>query len=71
MHGERLNERRINRLETGDWSFGCGGTHRGNGTEDCPKRRHHHHDEFCAQPTILELQAAGIDPSKFRPRSRA
>ena len=26
---------------------GCGETHRGNGTPECPKTPHHHHDERC------------------------
>ena len=27
--------------------FGCGGTHYGIGTKDCPKEKHHHHDDRC------------------------
>lgn len=26
---------------------GCHGTHKGNGTEDCPHDKHHHHDHRC------------------------
>jgi protein gp37 len=28
---------------------GCGGTHRGVGTPDCPREPHHHHDERCGE----------------------
>jgi hypothetical protein len=66
-----MNPLRIKRLKDGDWQFGHGGTHHGVGTEDCPKWLHHHHDEFCALPTDLELMTAGIDPKEFKVRSRA
>jgi hypothetical protein len=72
IHMELLYESpRVKRLKMGDWSFGCAGHHMGTGAEDCPKGFHHHHDEFCAKPNILELKAAGIDPAKYRMRSRA
>lgn len=66
-----MNPLRIDRLKMGDWSFGHAGRHHGVGTEDCPRHLHHHHDEFCALPTIKELRTAGIDPNNFRARSRA
>ena len=62
---------RIRRLKMGDWSFGHAGQHRGIGTDDCPKTLHHHHDQFCRMPNILELMAAGIHPNEFKVRSRA
>jgi hypothetical protein len=66
-----MNSSRIKRLLMGDWSFGCGGKHRGVGTKECPLYRHHHHDEFCRYPTPEELREAGIDPKDFVRRSRA
>lgn len=60
---------RIARLMSGDWSFGCRGTHLGTGI-DCPPGYNHHHDEFCKYPTETELFEAGIDPLKFRARDR-
>jgi hypothetical protein len=65
-----VNPLRIKRLKNGDFSFGHAGTHHGIGTEDCPKHRHHHHDEFCALPTMLELRQAGLNPNEFKPKSR-
>lgn len=62
---------RVERLKMGDWSFGHGGRHHGVGTQDCPKELHHHHDEFCSMPTIMELIEAGINPKIFKPKSRA
>lgn len=62
---------RIERLKSGDWSFGCAGTHVGVGTPECPKEKHHHHDEFCKYPSLVELAKAGIDVKDFRVRSRA
>lgn len=61
---------RVARLKSGDYSFGHSGTHHGVGTEDCPRDRHHHHDDFCRMPTPLELQEAGVDPEEFKARSR-
>lgn len=61
----------VRRLQSGDYQFGHGGSHHGNGSPDCPRFRHHHHDEFCQLPTPAELRAAGIDLADFRPRSRA
>ncbi len=72
MHlSQERSVRRISRLKRGDWSFGCSGMHSGVGTEDCPKERHHHHDNFCKQPTIGELFDAELDPTEFKVRSRA
>lgn len=62
---------RVDRLKSGDYSFGCAGMHRGSGNDgDCPYWLHHHHDEFCAFPTLDELLEAGIEPEEFRIRSR-
>lgn len=58
-------------LKAGDYQFGHAGKHSGSGAKDCPRERHHHHDEFCQMPTLAELRAAGIDPKDFKPRSRA
>lgn len=62
-----LNEReaRIQKLKRGDLGFGCRGMHHGNGSPDCPRRLHHHHDIFCALPTDEELREAGVDPDVF------
>lgn len=62
---------RVARLEAGNWRFGCGVVHRGTGDEYCPLEPHHHHDAFCPIPTKHELELAGIDPKKFKRRSRA
>lgn len=32
------------------FQFGCGATHAGVGTTDCPRRPHHHHDNRCEVP---------------------
>lgn len=67
----KANPNVVKRLKMGDLSFGCSGLHLGNGSEDCPDDvLHHHHDEFCQNPTIRELIEAGIEPTNFRPRSR-
>jgi hypothetical protein len=65
-----ISAARIARLKAGNHQFGHEGEHRGNGTKDCPRRPHHHCDEFCQQPTDLELLEAGIDPGTFRSVSR-
>lgn len=65
-----INERVVERLKSGDWSFGHAGKHHGKGTKDCPRRLHHHHDEFCLRPSNAELRAAGIEPKDFKSRSR-
>jgi hypothetical protein len=61
---------RIRRLLAGDYSFGCDGTHRGYGSQECPRQPHHHHDDFCNPPTNSELIQAGIDLNEFKIRSR-
>lgn len=61
---------RIERLRSGNWQFGCRGYHHGIGRPNCPVNLHHHHDEFCQDPTEGELLAAGINPRKFAVRSR-
>lgn len=61
----------VEKLKRGDWQFGHAGRHIGDGTEECPRTYHHHHDAFCLLPSLQELMAAGIDPKKFTPRSRA
>jgi hypothetical protein len=71
-HGKvNVRQARIERLRSGDWSFGCDGRHYGNGSEGCPLERHHHHDAFCRPPTQMELHEADIDPAEFKVRSRA
>lgn len=67
---EEWLEKRVARLKRGDYQFGHGGRHHGNGSKDCPKELHHHHDEYCDRPSLLELQLAGIDPKTFRVQSR-
>jgi len=69
--GHIVDPRVVRRLKMGDWSFGCAGTHHGNGAPDCPRESHHHHDEFCHTPSLPELFAAGINPNDFKARSRA
>lgn len=64
------SELRISYLRDGRRQFGHGGTHRGNGTEGCPRELHHHCDAFCVEPTEEELTAAGIVPATFRSQSR-
>ena len=66
-----VDPRVVERLRSGDWSFGHAGRHQGNGSPDCPRTLHHHHDEFCHLPTKAELITAGIDPKVFKARSRA
>jgi hypothetical protein len=61
---------RVRRLLAGDYSFGCDGTHRGYGSEECPRQPHHHHDDFCQRPTDEELRLAGIKPEEFKMRNR-
>lgn len=70
MTNPYLNPLVVERLKSGDWSFGHDGFHNGNGTEECPFERHHHHDEFCMRPTIQELIAAEIPPKDFKPIRR-
>ncbi len=60
----------VDRLLMGDYQFGHAGRHHGNGTKDCPRNLHHHHDEFCMMPNNEELKLAGIDPDTFKARSR-
>jgi hypothetical protein len=38
----------------------CSGRHHGVGTDECPRRLHHHHDEKCVDPT---RPAAPLRPS--------
>lgn len=49
----------VNRLRQGNLQFGHAGRHRGDGSPDCPKHLHHHHDQFCRQPTVAEWLEAG------------
>lgn len=64
----RRTAARIERLRN-DPQFGHQGMHSGNGTEDCPRERHHHHDWFCDQPTPYELRMAGRKRSEIRSRA--
>jgi hypothetical protein len=68
MHERR--RRRIERLKSGNYQFGHGGLHNGNGSVNCPRRLHHHCDEFCDYPGPTELIEAGLDPKTFRAQSR-
>lgn len=53
---------RIRRIQAEPYpQFGHEGTHRGSGSPDCPRERHHHHDEFCSPPTLSEWREAGRD----------
>jgi protein gp37 len=45
---------------------GCGGTHRGIGTPDCPREPHHHHDERC-RPGLDWVIAGGESGKDARP----
>ena len=67
MFGETY---RIARLKSGNWKFGHEGTHRGIGSEICPIEPHHHHDEFCFNPSNIELMVAGIFPGEFKVQKR-
>lgn len=51
--------------------FGHGGRHKGNGSPDCPRRLHHHHDWFCKAPTPWEWQvlAGRTDPIQLGSRA--
>jgi len=61
---------RIDRLEFGNQQFGHAGEHLGLGSGDCPWTIHHHCDAFCAMPTLDEIIMAGLNPKKFRVKSR-
>jgi len=70
QQGNTVNQNRVERLKGGNWQFGHSGMHEGVGTEDCPRERHHHCDDFCYHPTISELVEAGIDPAEFKAGGR-
>lgn len=54
---ERIAEvEKLGRLQ-----WGCAGEHRGNGTPDCPKFMHHHHDERCIPGLRNRLKAAEVE----------
>lgn len=53
---------RIEALAGGQAQWGHGGQHHGNGTPECPRELHHHHDDFCDLPTLGECAAAGVTP---------
>lgn len=38
--------------------WGCGGSHRGDGSPGCPRERHHHHDERCFPPAFIQAEQA-------------
>lgn len=59
---------RIDRLINGGAQFGHAGRHHGNGTPDCPRELHHHHDIFCTPPTDKELRLAGMTRDQVRSR---
>lgn len=61
-----LDPDRIARLQSEpNPQFGHAGGHRGNGSPDCP-RTLHHHDKFCAMPTLGECIAAGRGGARVR-----
>lgn len=45
---------------------GCGGTHHGVGTPECPRERHHHHDNRCSKG-LDWIIAGGESGPKARP----
>lgn len=52
---------RIEALREGRIQWGHAGRHHGNGSPDCPRSLHHHHDAFCKMPTPAEMAAAGLN----------
>lgn len=60
--------RRVDALRRGRTEWGCDGQHRGHytsnqiaaGAPNCPTYLHHHHDEFCREPSPTELRLAGV-----------
>jgi hypothetical protein len=61
---------RIEALKQGRTDWGCQGRHHGNGTPECPRELHHHHDDFCRRPTAQEMTAAGVTMPENGWRSR-
>ena len=55
-HRHRL---RIERIQYGGNQFGHAGRHHGDGSPNCPRELHHHHDWFCMPPTLSEWAEAG------------
>jgi hypothetical protein len=67
-------QRRIERIQSEEFPrFGHEGMHHGRpGDPDCPEWLHHHHGEFCAQPSIYEWREAGrTGPINTRSRAGA
>lgn len=62
---------RIEALRSGEIQWGHAGRHHGNGSPDCPRELHHHHDFRCALPTPEECATAGVEKPKGGWRSRA
>lgn len=65
------HERRIEALRDGRIQWGHAGTHHGTGAPDCPRERHHHHDDYCRLPYPVEVYAAGVTMPEGGWRSRA
>jgi hypothetical protein len=51
---------RVDALRLGRTQWGCNGRHHGNGSPDCPRELHHHHDMFCEPPSKDECAEAGV-----------
>ncbi len=58
MSEEEFIRLRVEHIEKSG-QFGCDGRHQGNGSPDCPRVLHHHHDMFCRPPTPYEWALAG------------
>lgn len=60
MRRAGMSEARFRRILAEPYpQFGHAGRHHGNGSPDCPRHLHHHHDEFCKPPTPMEWHLAG------------
>lgn len=63
----RGRDERIAEVEKlGRLQWGCAGEHRGNGTPDCPKFMHHHHDERCIPGLRNRLKAAEVENVRLK-----
>ena len=65
------HEVRIEALKRGRTQWGHQGRHHGNGSPDCPRELHHHHDDFCQLPYPAEIAAAGVEVPEGGWHSRA
>lgn len=64
-----IDNRRIVALKAGRLQWGHDGMHHGNGSPDCPRELHHHHDEFCKLPTPQECRIAGVTETQWHSRA--